>query len=165
MPRMKDPVWKFYIEMTDYAGGGTKKVTCKFCGLVFAAHVERVKAHLAGVPDKGYKPCPFFFCETLDCFHIFTPLVHLPWARQQGAQEKTQPIPHKPCPSLPTLIKEEYSQCLNKQASTSTVQGGGGQKVVHEYFDMDKFEAADLAIARCFYTSGLSFNLANHEDF
>jgi Protein of unknown function (DUF 659) len=133
------PLWKFVTKLEKISdNGGNWLFQCTFCNSKFKGSYSRVKAHLLKIPNQGIKICD-----------------------KAPTQERSK---------LKKLHRESEERAIvrstNKEGSQSEPRKRrasiGSSTLDKKTFNKEQGAALDSLIAKCFYSQGISFNMARN---
>ncbi|XP_050379561.1 uncharacterized protein LOC126796890 [Argentina anserina] len=154
------PLWKYVTKdiVVDAdgvarAGGGNVTFTCSFCEKRFNGSHSRVEAHFLKIPRKGIKPCTKVTQAKMQEMQQL-----LDWCAQQLRERAPNKVPLPPSSSFSGSgssyfpLMERDDEAKKRRVSPQLAKA----------FKIEDRQQCDAEIARLFYSSGLSFNVARN---
>lgn len=133
------PLWKFVTKLEKISdNGGNWLFQCTFCNSKFKGSYSRVKAHLLKIPNQGIKICDK------------APTQERSKLKKLHRESEERAI-------VKSTIKEGYQSEQRKRKASI-----GSSALESKMFNKEQGAALDSIIARCFYSQGISFNMARN---
>ncbi|MCO5578077.1 hypothetical protein L7F22_031915 [Adiantum nelumboides] len=159
----EDYWWEQVIVLSKYDSkkGGTKRFQCRYCGIQRGGSAMRVNAHLFGIKGHDIKPCGKI--RALERARMEREYVLFPEIRGSNNLATISASRPPSSSSAATLKGEEtFSHSSWPQPCGST---RGKQSSLFTSWHPQQKAQVDAAVARFFYSCGISFNVARSPFF
>ncbi|KAK0607892.1 hypothetical protein LWI29_022144 [Acer saccharum] len=156
------PLWKYVTKLEKMGrGGGNTSFQCNFCQQIYKGSYSRVKSHLLKIKGGGIASCSKVTNATLSEIHK---VVEKAEFRVKQSLPRRVPLPTtSSSKTIGSSIGSTY--CGLDLPSLGPKKRKGMSGPIEKAFNIGDKEQLDSEIARMFYTSGLSFNLARNPHY
>ncbi|CAE6074649.1 unnamed protein product [Arabidopsis arenosa] len=137
----KAPLWIYVNKMEKLAGGGSWRFECKFCKIKFSGSYSRVATHLLKDGTKGIR----------ECLKLRPP--------------RAVPLPSSSKKAFSSSLDYDTNYSAPNASESDPKKRKGTNTPLGKAFNNEAREQCDGEIARMFYTSGLSFNVARNPHY
>lgn len=159
----KAPLWMYVKKIEKLVGGGSWRFDCNFCGKRYSGSYSRVAGHLLNDGTKGIKEC---LKVTTQQRENMRNLVKECKKKIQSAAPRVVSLPSSSRKASDSSLDYDMTYRVpNASESDPKKRKGMDNSPLAKSFQNEAREQCDGEIARMFYTSGLSFNVARNPHY
>ncbi|CAL2266067.1 unnamed protein product [Prunus armeniaca] len=156
------PLWKYVTKVeSSKKVGGNISFTCHYCQSMFQGSYSRVKHHLLKIKGGGIRPCNKVTQSNLSEMKRLVDDAELKIKNAQARRTVSLPTSSKSGSLRASASAFDLDFDMNEQVLEPKKRKGVSGPL-EKAFQNNAREQLDSLIARMFYTSGLSFNLARN---